>query len=196
MSFWGLVTKVSERMEEEKTADGRNIKNNQEEKQMSKEVTKEDLREAVDELVHGIRITRANINEQHPGVGDLMVEAVVEELKKLVPEKTQAEDKPRCEIGAGRAKTVVEGAVGMTFVDALVALKQGKSVARKGWNGKSQYVELASCISYKAGAGEIVNCHHNAIGNKALAFVGTSGVQMGWLASQADMLAEDWYIVD
>lgn len=28
--------------------------------------------------------------------------------------------------------------------------------------------------------------------NMAVAFVGTSGVQMGWLASQADMLAEDW----
>ena len=26
----------------------------------------------------------------------------------------------------------------------------------------------------------------------AIAFIGTSGVQMGWLASQADMLAEDW----
>lgn len=37
MSFWGLVTKVSERMEEEKTADGRNIKNNQEENKMKYE---------------------------------------------------------------------------------------------------------------------------------------------------------------
>ena len=35
----------------------------------------------------------------------------------------------------------------------------------------------------------------NMIGNKALAFVGTSGVQLGWLASQADMLADDWMIV-
>ena len=42
----------------------------------------------------------------------------------------------------------------------------------------------------------IVNCDHEAIGNKAVAFVGTSGVQMGWLASQADMLAEDWMFVD
>ena len=41
-----------------------------------------------------------------------------------------------------------------------------------------------------------MNAAHQAIGNKALAFVGTSGVQMGWLASQADMLAEDWYLVD
>lgn len=42
---------------------------------------------------------------------------------------------------------------------------------------------------------EIVNAEHDAIGNRALAFVGTSGVQMGWLASQADMLADDWTIV-
>ena len=43
--------------------------------------------------------------------------------------------------------------------------------------------------------GEIVNANHVNIGNKALAFVGTSGVQLGWLASQADMLADDWKIV-
>ena len=39
---------------------------------------------------------------------------------------------------------------------------------------------------------DVVNCEHDAIGNMAIAFVGTSGVQMGWLASQSDMLAEDW----
>ena len=78
----------------------------------------------------------------------------------------------------------------------IEALKEGKKVARDGWNGKKQYVELATNISYKNANGEIINCEHEAIGNNALAFVGTSGVQMGWLASQADMLAEDWEIVD
>ncbi|MEG2679895.1 MAG: DUF2829 domain-containing protein, partial [Oscillospiraceae bacterium] len=57
---------------------------------------------------------------------------------------------------------------------------------------KNQYVELASCISYKGPDGSMVNAEHDAIGNCALAFCGTSGVQLGWLASQADMLAEDW----
>lgn len=84
----------------------------------------------------------------------------------------------------------------LTFGLAIEALKKGLKVARKGWNGKSQYVELAMNISYVNADKTIVNCEHNAIGNKALAFVGTSGVQMGWLASQADMLAEDWYIVE
>lgn len=79
-----------------------------------------------------------------------------------------------------------------TFGEAIRRLKAGQKVARKGWNGKSQYIELASNISYVNAGKEIVNCEHNDIGNKAIAFVGTSGVQMGWLASQADMLAEDW----
>jgi hypothetical protein len=80
----------------------------------------------------------------------------------------------------------------MDFADAIRAIKAGKRVQREGWNGKSQYIELAKNISYEAADGSIVNAQHDAIGNKAIAFVGTSGVQLGWLASQADMLAEDW----
>jgi len=84
----------------------------------------------------------------------------------------------------------------MTFGLAIEAMKLGFKVARKGWNGKNQHIELATNISYVNADGEVVNCEHDAIGNKAIAFVGTSGVQMGWLASQADMLAEDWKIVN
>lgn len=78
------------------------------------------------------------------------------------------------------------------FGEAIRLMKDGHKVCREGWNGKKQYIQLASGISYKTSDGEIVNCEHDAIGNQAIAFVGTSGVQMGWLASQADMLAEDW----
>lgn len=85
---------------------------------------------------------------------------------------------------------------GMNFGLAIEAAKKGKRIARKGWNGKGQYVELATGIAYVGLDGEIVNVEHDDIGNRALAFVGTSGVQMGWLASQADMLADDWMIVE
>ena len=70
--------------------------------------------------------------------------------------------------------------------------ERGLRVKTSGWNGKNQHIELAKSISYITTDGEIQNCDHDAIGNQAIAFVGTSGVQMGWLASQADMLAEDW----
>lgn len=83
----------------------------------------------------------------------------------------------------------------MKFGAVIEAIKNGERASREGWNGKNQYIELASCISYKNAAGDTVNVEHDAIGNCAIAFVGTSGVQLGWLASQADMLAEDWRIL-
>lgn len=84
------------------------------------------------------------------------------------------------------------GEATFSFGEAIKYLKRGMKVARKGWNGKNQYIQLATGISYKDSEGVVINCNHDAIGNNAIAFVGTSGVQMGWLASQADMLAEDW----
>lgn len=84
----------------------------------------------------------------------------------------------------------------MSFGLAIEAMKKGKKVARRGWNGHNQHIELATRISYMTSEGVFVNVEHEAIGNKAIAFCGTSGVQMGWLASQADMLADDWEIVE
>jgi hypothetical protein len=88
------------------------------------------------------------------------------------------------------------GGIIMNFGKAIELLREGKKLQREGWNGKKQYIEIAQNISYKNTQGEIVNAEHDAIGNKAIAFIGTSGVQLGWLASQADMLADDWKIAE
>lgn len=85
---------------------------------------------------------------------------------------------------------------GVSFSDALVMLKQGMKVARKGWNGKKRYIELATNVSYVNANNEVINVDHKDMGNRAIAFVGTSGVQLGWLASQADMLSDDWEIFE
>ena len=78
---------------------------------------------------------------------------------------------------------------GVTFGAALEAVKKGARAKRKGWNGKEQYIELATKLKYRTVHGELEYADHDA-----LAFVGTAGVQIGWLASQADMLSEDWTI--
>lgn len=82
------------------------------------------------------------------------------------------------------------------FGEAINRVKSGAKISRLGWNGKNQYIQLATCISYKTFDGEVINASHLDIGSKALAFVGTRGIQVGWLASQSDMLAEDWYEVE
>ena len=79
------------------------------------------------------------------------------------------------------------------FGEAIRRVKKGTRVARKGWNGKGQYIMLAINIDYTNFDGKYFHAHHSDIGSKAIAFVGTRGTQIGWLASQADMLAEDWY---
>lgn len=82
------------------------------------------------------------------------------------------------------------------FGEAIHMLKDGCKLSRDGWNGKQQYIILAKNIRFDTFDTKGWPALHSAIGNKAVAFVGTSGVQMGWLASQADMLAEDWHCVE
>jgi GMP synthase-like glutamine amidotransferase len=96
---------------------------------------------------------------------------------------------------------------GMTFGQAIEAMKNGKKVARRGWNGKGMYLWLMPAATVKAewcrephlkevaeaNGGEI-EClgtirmfTHDSTGRKA--------VLTGWLASQSDMLCEDWVVV-
>lgn len=80
----------------------------------------------------------------------------------------------------------------MNFGKAIELIKQGGQASRKGWNGKNQHIELAKNITFVNRLGKTFVANHEDIGSQAIAFVGTRGIQMGWLASQSDMLAEDW----
>ena len=91
----------------------------------------------------------------------------------------------------------------LTFGEALEALKQGKRVARKGWNGKGMFIALqygsnilpeqarggvAKAIA-KDGATIIKICPHIDMKDAQ------NNCVVGWLASQTDMLAEDWEVL-
>lgn len=93
---------------------------------------------------------------------------------------------------------------GMTFGMAIEAMKRGRKVARKGWNGKGMYVWLmpGSTIT---GCKNITDPHLAEIDGRegCLRFLGSirmrtapGDVLTGWLASQTDMLAEDWTVVE
>ena len=84
----------------------------------------------------------------------------------------------------------------LNFGEALEQLKKGKKISREGWNGKEQYLGLATNISFLNLNREVVNANHETMGNKAIVFYGTSGIQVGWLASQSDLLSEDWRVID
>lgn len=80
----------------------------------------------------------------------------------------------------------------MNFGQALEALKAGERVSRAGWNGKGMWIALihpGNAMFTKFGSGLPMQ---PCIGMKTVA----EEMQPGWLASQADILAEDWGIVE
>ena len=78
-----------------------------------------------------------------------------------------------------------------TFGIALELLKKGKKVARTGWNGKGMYLFLAHGEDIKACTGINEECVDVICMKTA-----QNTVVFGWLASQTDMLAEDWVTVE
>ena len=99
---------------------------------------------------------------------------------------------------------VVEGindplffAAGMTFGDAIQAAKMGKRIARAGWNGKGMYVFLAHGLDFHTDAdlSELENQDVEVLDCLVMR-TATGSFCPGWLASQTDMLADDWMILE
>lgn len=80
-----------------------------------------------------------------------------------------------------------------TFGEAIEAVKKGAKICRLGWNGNGEWVELGKCFSYINAKDESVTLGKFSTSN-ALIFIGNKEIQIGWFASQDDMLAEDWVI--
>lgn len=96
----------------------------------------------------------------------------------------------------------------MNFGEALNALKLGAKISRYGWNGKGMFLYYVPANSYPAQT-EVAkeywvdrqpsqNCS-NKIMVPYGAYIAMKTAQenvVPWLASQTDVLAEDWEIVD
>lgn len=98
----------------------------------------------------------------------------------------------------------------LTFGLALEALKMGQKVSRKGWNGKGMWLSLSGPLegrvigaddfwsennrqwARQTGGAMVLPC----ITMKTINSSGREAILMGWLASQTDMLSDDWEIVE
>lgn len=86
---------------------------------------------------------------------------------------------------------------GMNFGLAIEAMKIGERVARKGWNGKNMYVFLAYEADFVTDADiSAFDQLEVEVADMLIMKTAQNTFQPGWLASQADMLADDWYIVE
>lgn len=99
---------------------------------------------------------------------------------------------------------------GLNFGLALEALKAGKRVARKGWNGKGMFLFLLpggtvpKTAIHDPKLREIIEAETEGDTFEALPSIrmwttnssGRRAVLTGWLASQTDMLSDDWEILN
>jgi hypothetical protein len=68
------------------------------------------------------------------------------------------------------------------FGEAIRSLKDGKRVARSGWNGKDMWLEL-----------QVPGAHSKMSLPYIFMFTACKN-RVPWLASQTDVLAEDWSV--
>lgn len=83
----------------------------------------------------------------------------------------------------------------MSFGHALEALKSGRRVSRAGWNGKGMWLRHVSAFSYDVGTRTLGGTPTPNL----LPWIGMKTADGGfvpWLASQTDMLAEDWCLLE
>lgn len=90
---------------------------------------------------------------------------------------------------------------GMTFGQAIDACRyKGAKIQRANWNGEGQFVRFEYTTAYEDGGRAYPD--ERTIGSDCFVFhfvnrkTGETGIQVGWLASQADMAASDWRIVE
>jgi hypothetical protein len=77
----------------------------------------------------------------------------------------------------------------MNFGQAIEELKAGCKVSRTGWNGKGLWLELQVPDEHSKMTLPYIYI------NYPMDAQNTPGARVPWLASQTDMLAEDWRVV-
>jgi hypothetical protein len=83
----------------------------------------------------------------------------------------------------------------LNFGQAIEELKAGRRCWRKGWNGKGMWLSLVKNGHYDVGISTIVADSETGYGIELSPWIGMKTADdkyVPWLASQTDMLAEDW----
>ncbi len=101
------------------------------------------------------------------------------------------EEKDEWRAAARRAMESMTTAQGCTdFSDAIRLLKAGRRVCRSGWNGKGMWLLLQRPDENSKMTHPYVYIEY-PVGHPAY----PNGSRIPWLASQTDLLAEDWQVV-
>lgn len=84
---------------------------------------------------------------------------------------------------------------GLSFGGALAWVKDGAKVMRAGWNGKGMYLRIATHAMATFAVQNRGDIPYRAELLPHIVMLTAQGDYIPWLASQADMLADDWMVV-
>jgi hypothetical protein len=87
----------------------------------------------------------------------------------------------------------------VNFGQALALLKNGACVARKNWNGKGMFVYLVPGSTFKVNRPPLLGIYPEGTEINYLPHIDMRTVEgrcVPWLASQTDILAEDWEVAE
>lgn len=85
----------------------------------------------------------------------------------------------------------------MTFSDALERVKHGSKASRAGWNGKGMFIFLVPGSTFKVTRPPLLGIYPEGTQIDYHAHIDmrtANGTIVPWLASQTDVLADDWMI--
>lgn len=170
--------------------------------QLGLELTKTTL-ETVSTALRGIA-------REHMDYADIIVGNAFKPAMKLINDLLEEEEKVKKLQENGRLEskdTIDPDRVDMTFGEAIEALKKGYRVSRKGWNGKGMFLFLHEKMECESVEGPenvyIQTLKELTEKNGRVEFVpvicmkaANDEVVVGWLASQTDMLSNDWTIFE
>lgn len=87
----------------------------------------------------------------------------------------------------------------LNFGQAIEALKDGKKVCRQGWNGKGMFLFLVPGSTFKVNRPPLLGIYEEGTEINYQSHIDmktANDTVVPWLASQTDVLAEDWMLVD
>lgn len=151
-----------------------------------------------------------NSASEHMFCADIVVEKAFEPAMKLIDDLMKKEEEVNKVQERSRQENkdpIDSDRVDMTFGEAIEALKKGYRVSRQGWNGKGMFLFLHERMECESVEGPenvyIKTLNELKERNGSVKFVpvicmkaANDEVVVGWLASQTDMLSDDWTIIE
>lgn len=137
---------------------------------------------------------RCNFREVSAMVVDALPQTLAEKIWGDLQKKAAEKEADRIKANLQKAN---EAGGPMDFSEALKAMEMGCKVQRQGWNGKGMWLHVVIATAYEVTfVGQPIK--RNADSFNTLPFIQMKTADnkfVPWLASQTDLLSDDWWIV-